>query len=291
MKLKELFRESKRRSEQLVIPKMQEFLYDQNMKEMNQGRRASDLRLRSEMKLTRKFIKQDLDAINERLNNPKKDKSFKWVYPSSLSQCPRYSVFNLLGIPDEVTEFDPAKVARMESIFHRGDEIGLRLCVNLERMGVLTEREFSVRFPEYHISGRGDGRGVIDGQKIVYEFKSINSRGWKELEDTASPKEAHDAQIQSYLMKYTDHIGVIIYEHKDQQTWKEFVREPDKDVQKLVINSAKKTLKDYREGNIPDRISENRYAPPCRWCSKQAFCFNDIQVEKLQESLEGTVRK
>ena len=91
----------------------------------------------------------------------------------------------------------------------------------LHKMGVVQARELVVKSENPPISGRIDFivKHPKEGLAIV-ELKSIHDSGWSALID--KPKPEHFVQIQLYMNMQGIDYGIVLYEDKNDQTYKAF---------------------------------------------------------------------
>ena len=137
---------------------------------------------------------------------------------SSVSTCMRKQQFTWLGMPQ------PEPTAHLGAIFQNGTFMHVRWQMAGLTEGFLTQAEVPVpEDNEMWLSGTMDGI-AYDGS--VVEFKSINTRGFTEV-CAFGPKTAHLGQGATYLLATGREKVIFIYEDKNTQDYKEFVRTRD----------------------------------------------------------------
>ena len=109
---------------------------------------------------------------------------------------------------------------RSSRVMHNGDFVHARLAEVLQKVGVLKEEDVEVSLPENDIvRGRVDAIIEVDGEKLVVDFKSMNSFQFKTLE---SPSPDHVKQVMLYLHFLSLKKALLVYECKNTQELKEF---------------------------------------------------------------------
>jgi len=153
-----------------------------------------------------------------------------FFYPSSLKlECKQalwfqYHQVTAKGEPLPLQEVD-AKLAR---VFSTGNSFEDRFIKYLKDAKLYLDDEESFRVTDpIPISGRLDFIIDFKDEIAVVELKTINARGFDKLFE---PKPEHMMQVQSYLncTKYTN--AYLVYENKDDQSWKEFYIEKDEEL-------------------------------------------------------------
>jgi hypothetical protein len=141
----------------------------------------------------------------------------KVFYPSALGNpCDRalYNDYNAVPRNDPITPQTQRK-------FNYGHDLEDRVDKYLHKMGVVQARELVVKSEDPPISGRIDFivKHPKEGLAVV-ELKSIHDSGWSALID--KPKPEHFVQIQLYMNMQGIDYGIVLYEDKNDQTYKAF---------------------------------------------------------------------
>lgn len=122
-------------------------------------------------------------------------------------------------------------------IFHNGNFMHLRWQMAGITAGWLKQAEVSVpHHPTLKISGTMDGVCYEDS---VLELKSINTNGFSRV-STFGPEKQHQIQIGTYMYLTDAAKGVLIYEDKNTQEYREFVVERTDELNAMVMESATK---------------------------------------------------
>ncbi len=196
-----------------------------------------------------------LKTLDDHLTGTQRPNRTGVFYPSVLgSKCDAHLFLAYNGLlPVEVL---PAVTRR---IFDTGGSLEQRMEKYFERMGILLEREKSLKFDNPPISGRCDFILLHeeDGQ-IVIELKSANNRTFTNLRLT--PKPEHTIQLQIYLNILGFDRGVVLYENKDNQQLKAFKVDRDNDQWNSIINRCFKIM---GMNTIPKTCKGSTWCP-CR---------------------------
>lgn len=147
---------------------------------------------------------------------------------SSVDSCKRRQQFTYLGLP----EMEPSP--KTASIFHNGTFMHIRWQMAGITEGWLTAPEVAI--PENDLWLKGTMDGVLYEGSIV-EFKSINSFGFSQVA-TFGPTESHLSQGATYSYATGGKKVVFIYEDKNTQEYREFVREPEQLPMKAIQDKA-----------------------------------------------------
>lgn len=135
------------------------------------------------------------------------------ISASSLGSCRRRQQFTFMGMP----ELPPSP--KTAQIFQNGTFMHIRWQMAGLTEGWMTDAEVPVGRNDYGLSGTQDG---IAYDKSVVELKSTNSNGFNRVM-TFGPLGGHPFQVGTYVLTTGAEKGVLIYENKDTQDFKEFV--------------------------------------------------------------------
>lgn len=135
------------------------------------------------------------------------------ISASSLGSCRRRQQFTFIGMP----ELPPSP--KTAQIFQTGTFMHIRWQMAGLTEGWLTAAEVPVGNNDYGLSGTQDGIAYDDS---VVELKSANSNSFNRV-NTFGPLGGHPFQVGTYVLTTGAEQGVLIYENKDTQEFKEFV--------------------------------------------------------------------
>jgi hypothetical protein len=135
------------------------------------------------------------------------------ISASSLGSCRRRQQFTFIGMP----ELPPSP--KTAQIFQNGTFMHIRWQMAGLTEGWLEDAEVPVGNNDYGLSGTQDGIAYDDS---VVELKSTNSNGFNRVM-TFGPLGGHPFQVGTYVLTTGADKGVLLYENKDTQDWKEFV--------------------------------------------------------------------
>lgn len=207
-----------------------------------------------------KWLLKTLDSYLEGEFSPMEANKF---YPSALGNpCDRYLYLAYNGFIKE-RPLD----AKLQRIFDNGSYLEDRMDKYFTDLGILMEREKSVKLAYPVISGRVDF--ILKHEvysTIALELKSINSRGFNILKK--GPKPDHEIQLQLYLnLLPLDH-GVILYENKNDQQLKAFELERDPIKYREVTDRCLRIMKMI---TVPEICGGNK------WCQCKSVTLAGVQ--------------
>mgnify|MGYP001564621436 CR=1 FL=1 len=144
---------------------------------------------------------------------------------------------------DVFEELKPLKVVDMKGqlIFGVGHQVHDLLQTYSEKMyGKEFKAEVPVIVDEIFLQGSADGVRDMKHARLMFEFKTINRKGFESL--GSGPKTAHTWQATSYQAGLDLPFVVYVYFNKDTSDLLEFVRPFQADVWKRVQQQAAKVL-------------------------------------------------
>lgn len=228
------------------------------------------------------------------------------IHPSALSDCARQEVYRKLGL-----HFGEPISPRVRRIFDNGHGLHYRLHCYLRDMGVLEGnwecgkchhkywdgpglaecpkckaplwdqeyKEVQVENEELNVIGHTDGVCHFPGlPKMLAEFKSINSNGWKQL---IQPMEKHIEQATIYMKCLGIMRTMFWYENKDNQEIKEYVV-PFSPVMWARLDRRMCDIRDgLSEKVLPDRICETAGCARAVKCDHKEMCFSDADFKDI----------
>ncbi len=176
--------------------------------------------------------------------------------PSSIAGCQRKAVFNFLGA-EKVNRVDPDT----ELIFEDGNWRHHKWqCMFRDMTKVLGKERFQllsiekkVLIPELYVCGRYDALIKINGKKYVVDFKGIRDYGFQYVYREHKPKEEHVKQLLTYCVARNVRRGILLYDNKDNQSFKCYVIEWDEDVWGEVERWCQKVIASLNRRQLPAR--------------------------------------
>lgn len=276
-------------------------MYNQNIKEIKEKFKTENLVDMVHLHL----IDEAQNKQQERYEQGKIGK----FYPSSVGQCKRKCVYQMLGYPSSSMEGKGQLVLENGTSFHE------RMETIFGDMGILIAPEIKLTNDRYRISGRTDALiwnfladeseefiGPIirlyqpneDGEdELVYEgpndavllveFKSIKSKGYNEYLPKTKAKKEHEMQLQLYFFLTGISKGIVYYENKDTQEQKYYIVERDD----ALIDKVLADISDIIEWNDQGKLPEREFQPTsfeCRYCNYRDLCHpvvNQYTIEDL----------
>lgn len=165
---------------------------------------------------------------------------------------------------------------RTQRIFDNGHSVHERWRNYFKDMGILIDAEVEVKTNDpVPIRGHADGILAWDGDKILYELKSINSNRFEFRRMYRKPDEKTYNQTQLYLYALKMDRAIVIYENKDNQTYLMFVVEKDEKNIEKQLKRFKAIYKMYTEDKVPARPYK-RESDECQMCDLERFCWDTL---------------
>lgn len=204
---------------------------------------------------------------------------------SSLGYCQRKHIYQFLGVPRE-----RGVNTDLASIFLHGTWTHIKWQTMGFMAGWLAATEVSCAIPGLNYTGTIDGILTTgDG----WEFKSINSRGFKWVCDKG-PKEEHIRQIYGYMLATNIRRWSLIYENKDNQEYREFVIVFDEAkaaevlAELVALNKAveTKTLPPMLPGCTTKSTSEYRQCPFRDTCGEGRWPRRKLVINRVRDTPE-----
>ena len=158
------------------------------------------------------YSPEALDFMHAELGKKPRDRRGS-VSASSLGSCRRQQQFKYIGLPQL------APSPKTAQIFQNGTFMHLRWQMAGLTEGWMWEAEVPVGDNRYKLSGTQDGI-AYDGS--VVELKSTNSNGFGRVM-SFGPLDGHTYQVGTYVLTTGAEKGILIYENKDTQDFKEIV--------------------------------------------------------------------
>ena len=198
------------------------------------------------------------------------------ISASSLGSCRRRQQFTFLGLP----ELPPTP--KLAQIFQNGTFMHIRWQMAGLTEGWLKEAEVPVGDNPYRLSGTQDG---IAWDGSVVELKSTNSNGFSRVM-SFGPLGGHPFQVGTYVLTTGADQGVLIYENKDTQEWREFVL-PREELPLQEITDANEKLWDQIDrGELVEPLDECMAGEGWRYnsCPFRKDCIKIKNWDHAEES-------
>jgi CRISPR/Cas system-associated exonuclease Cas4 (RecB family) len=129
--------------------------------------------------------------------------------------------------------------------------------------------EFRLRDENLRITGKRDGKLLIDGEPYLLELKSINTFSFMKLND-AMPDHLIQFNIYMYLDK--TYKGLILYEDKNSQRYRIFVADYDEKIIQKNIEFIKKANIFVDKRAMPPVLDDYPKNPHCKGCEFKKKC-------------------
>lgn len=206
-----------------------------------------------------------LDFVLQELSSGDRDRRFTFS-ASGRSACLRQQVFSYLGVRGDKTY-----TSDQAATFVHGSWTHLKWQAMGLDAGWLAQVEVPCRIPQYDVTGTIDG--ILDSGE-GWELKSINSRGYRRVCEEG-PEIKHLFQIHSYMLATGIRTWSLVYECKDDQSWREWIVHWDDDfaAELLVELEELKTIRAKRE--LPPILEgcAKREGPQFRNCPFKDTCL------------------
>jgi len=176
--------------------------------------------------------------------------------------CSRYLWYSFHWV--DAKPFD----GRTLRLFASGYAEEPRFIADLDSIGIhIMEGEHSFTGYKGHFRGTCDGLAVIDGVKHLLEFKTHNSKSFKELEKKGmqEAKPMHYVQMQVYMGCMHLTRGLYLAKNKDtDELYAEYVHFNEESFQ----HAYKKAMTIIDAEKAPDGIDSFE----CNWCAFKEVC-------------------
>ena len=163
---------------------------------------------------------------------------------SAAGHCNRRQQLQFAGVTGEAVD------AQLQNIFNDGKFRHLRWQGMLLTLGLITDVEYLVKWPQMLSRGSLDGRGEVSqnhpnakwrGTEFGFELKGVSTFQYSALAKSG-PKDEHLRQIHHYFVLGGFDLFIVIYEDKTTQAWTEWVVEPDP----VLLKEAEKQIWELR---------------------------------------------
>lgn len=221
-------------------------------------------------------------------------------YPSSVGQCKRQVVYQMLGYPAKPTSGQSLLVMENGTSFHnRMEDI-------FEKMGIMIAPELSLKDKDLKISGRSDAiiwnylleddaededdivlydpkdktKEVYHGPAnhiLIVEFKSIKSKNFAKLPKN-KPIKKNEMQLQLYFYLTGIRSGLVYYENKDTQETKYYYVTYNQSIVDETIEYIKECISYADKNELPEQEG-NPLDVMCRYCNFRDICHTPLSEE------------
>jgi len=189
--------------------------------------------------------------INKYYEEKRREKNQMHFYITDAGKCLRAIYLSMKGYPRKEKE------ARVLRIFDIGDDIHQRLMRTLFGISEIKVNNAEVRViasridvaPEELFHGRADAIISLNNKLYVVDFKSISDYKFKKLEKD-EPEISHQYQLQLYMHYFKVPHGILLYENKNTQDFKEFELEYNYKLCKKIISDFENLKEEYLNQDI-----------------------------------------
>jgi CRISPR/Cas system-associated exonuclease Cas4 (RecB family) len=211
----------------------------------------------------------DQDIKSNEIRQKKNLEQGPRFYPSSMSRCCRYLVYDMLGYKK------PLKEPKLLRIMENGNSMHDRYQNWFKEIGVLVENESEIKVPELHVSGRIDSIIKLPDidDYIIVELKSANDGKFNKMVKNNAPHKDYSDQIQLYMELLEMPYGIILVENKNDQEVLEFWIERDIEYGKELIKKIETVNEHVAQKKLPRR-EHPKYSYECKYCDFFEECWN-----------------
>lgn len=199
--------------------------------------------------------------------------------------CDRYSWFAFRWMKTE--EFS----GRMQRLFNRGHRTEDRFVEWLEGVGFEVKqveadgKQIRIAHASGHFGGSCDGNGVLPTRygnfpdKLLFEFKTSNDKGFKDIKSmgVVKAKPRHWIQACVYAVKLGIKYILYVCVNKNDDELDIELLAVDEAIGELHLSRAQFIINSY---DPPSRISNNASHWECKFCPMNGICHLGEQPEK-----------
>lgn len=257
---------------EILVPKLKQFLIQERL-DLESGKKSKKDVVVHDSQLSIDCFKERIEEFNHDVTD---DLDQLLFHPSAIGQCLRKLWFqvNRNATTDEGGSED---VLKTYVIFELGTYVHVLFQNLCERAGFLKAREVPIVDKRLKIIGHADGILELDGEKVLLEIKTINSRGFTLLGQ--APDLSHKKQAMTYMKALGLPKAAIVYINKDRNEVREYCVEFDDEFWKKQCQPRiTKFLSCVAKNEIPDREGTQKDAMPCRFCAYAGTCFDSRKL-------------
>ena len=204
--------------------------------------------------------------INDKLATPREERKPTSWNASKLGTCLTGVYLERLGIPPD-EEFD----ARTLRVFSAGKTFEQWIIEMAKTPDVKFEEQVRIELPEYDVTGYADLVCEINGEKIIYEIKSKNSRAfWYMEKQKEGANFHHKMQAWLYMKALNIPEARILYVSKDDLCLLEYpIKLDDQELAETTLNELR-VLNEAWKQQLPPPVpkwekKDQWKASYCRW--------------------------
>lgn len=134
----------------------------------------------------------------------------------------------------------------------------------------LKYQEIGLGIDEWNVRGKADGVILYDGEKYIWEIKSMNSFGWTKLD---GPPDYYIPQPNFYMKATGIHKTIWWFEDKNTQGIKEYLTHYDYSVIDPLVGLLSEAKKYIDNGKFPPPLQGARdIRAHCKKCEYRIIC-------------------
>lgn len=224
------------------------------------------------------------NLIDEHLKPKEEEEPYiptSW-HVSKLGSCLTGIYLERIGVKAEST-FDE----RTLRVFNAGKIFEDWLIDIIKETGEQYETQTRLEDKKLGVSGKLDLKMIVDGEPVIYEIKSKNSRAfWYMVKKGEGPMKQHIYQLWTYLYLTNTPKGILVYISKDDLCIQEYiVYLENKQIREVTLNQIE-TLNRAMKLKLPPPPppKDSWQAKYCRW-HKQ--CIAQKEYLKINKKIYG----
>lgn len=206
--------------------------------------------------------------------------------PSNLNGCERQAAFSFVGMKG-IRKIDPESemVLDMGTWTHEmfyAMFYDMELVLGVDQFEVLTV-EHPVEIPGLYVAGTSDATFRIDGKKFLWDGKTINNYGFKQITLANAPHPKHKAQMLGYMKAHKIPTGMICYINKERQHLKVFKLRFDSEFWQDTVAWTERVVALMEKRKLPRKHVECRKGNfVYERCPFSRYCFGDMDEEDVE---------
>lgn len=193
-----------------------------------------------------------------------------WIRPSMLGYCNRSIYYAYLGMRSKPEIVDTRKFA----IFEDGTWRHYRWEEVFKKMGIVKSIEQNVKHEKLRLNGTYDAILEIDGEEYLVDVKGSHDFGFKTVCRSSGASDAYMLQIHAYMIMTGIRKGILWFDNKNTQEYKELLIPFDTAVAKRVRAICKLVIASGESGEPPKRECEGK-SKDRQKCGHAYVCWSD----------------
>ena len=193
---------------------------------------------------------------------------------SMTGKCAKRQILRRLRVPEKRKTPD----GKLANIFHTGNFMHLKWQMAGLTAGWLKDAEVPLDNHEIGLTGTADG--IIDDGSL-FEFKSINSRGFSSVSQRGARRD-HLLQVHAYMIAGSIDAASIVYEDKDTGQWREERVAKTEEFTDKVLTEQEALQVAWKSKEMPPMLPECVQRDGREWssCPFAYICHEKVVIEE-----------